>query len=277
MSRNGIDKEKVATAIRQLKEEGRSASVPEIRALTGGSFTTIQRYKKEIEADEQSLSGPSGRIRADMLALIEQLERKLLERAQLEIAEAEQTLAVQAKSINEKLKLADERANAQQERIRDLEARLAKAEALAADYANRYNAANNELARQAVDLTHSQRESAARAQRIETLSAELKTARDALEGYQEVMQRQRLQDQVQSDSAVSDLRNQHQAVLAENASLREQNIQLIRDNERLQALHTTQARHLDDLARQLDLERATGKDLIRQIARLEARLESHQL
>ncbi|GGM16833.1 integrase [Pseudomonas asuensis] len=276
MSRTGIDKDMVASAIRQLKEEGKSASVPEIRALTGGSFTTIQRYKKELEADSRSLSGPGGRIRADILGLVEQLEKKLLERAQLEIGEAEQKLAAQAKTVNEKLQLADERASAQQERIKDLEARLAKAETLGEEYASKYNAANNELARQAVDLTHSQRESTARAQRIEALSTELKTARDALEGYQEVMQRQRLQDQVQSDSAVNDLRHQHQKVLSENESLRQQNIHLIRDNERLQAQQTAHIRQLDELARQLEQERATGKDLIRQIARLEARLETLQ-
>jgi chromosome segregation ATPase len=273
MSRVGIDKDAVAAAIEQLKQEGRSASVPEIRALTGGSFTTIQRYKKELEADQQALTGPEGRIRSDILSLVEQLEKKLLDRARLELSKAEKKLDQQSKAISEKLQLAEERARIQLERIHDLEGRLAKAEAVGQEYANKYNAANNELARQAVDLTHNQRESAARATQIEKLTHDLQNARNALEGYQEVMQRQRLQDQVQADSTAADLRARYDKLTAESNALRESNIQLIRDNQRLQTEQSLHEKQLNELYRQLDLERVSNKELIKHAARLEAHLD----
>ncbi|TWI52699.1 plasmid replication DNA-binding protein KfrA [Pseudomonas duriflava] len=253
MSRSGISKADVQHAIEMLEKEGKSVTVPDIRVLIGGSFTTIQRFKKEIEADRQTMTGPAGRIRRDITELVAQLEDKLIQIARLEAEGAKAALKAGEQAMAEKLRLANERLSSLQEKNRDLEMRLAGAESMAREYSEKYNAANNELARQAVDLTYSQRESATRGQRIETLSSELKTARDALEAFQEAVQRQRAQEQEQHASAANDLRAYQARLVADLEQLRSENLRL---------------------AQRLETEQQKNTDLVRQIAKLEGYLQT---
>ncbi|MGU0800108.1 DNA-binding protein [Pseudomonas aeruginosa] len=47
MSRVGITKEEVRQAIAQLRNQGSPVTVRSIQAITGGSYSTVQRFWKD--------------------------------------------------------------------------------------------------------------------------------------------------------------------------------------------------------------------------------------
>lgn len=57
MSRVGITKEEVRQAIAQLRNQGSPVTVRSIQAITGGSYSTVQKFWKDLRDEEIEMLG----------------------------------------------------------------------------------------------------------------------------------------------------------------------------------------------------------------------------
>ncbi|WP_319092871.1 DNA-binding protein [Pseudomonas aeruginosa] len=77
MSRVGITKEEVRQAIAQLRNQGSPVTVRSIQAITGGSYSTVQRFWKDLRDEEIEMLGDGGRIQTELQALVHALHDKI--------------------------------------------------------------------------------------------------------------------------------------------------------------------------------------------------------
>lgn len=235
MARSGLYKSEVQKARASLIAQGVHPSIDAVRVALGntGSKTTIHRYLKEIDAEENAGVGGKVAVSDALNDLVGRLAARLHEEAETLITEAKQRsdAALQERAA------AIER---QQQEIAALSTQLQHTEVSL----QTEQAANTDTQKQLQDRTLSSAQMEERVQGLtvqlaerkahaESLEAKHQHARDALELYRNSAKEQREQDQRRHEHQVQELQVAlHQA----NESLAAKNQDLLtlnRDNARM--------------------------------------------
>lgn len=211
MARGGIYKSEVVRARANLIAQGRRPSVDAIRVELGntGSKSTIQRYLKEIEEDEQ---GRGTAAKPNLSEEIQSLTSRLAERLQ---AEADERIVQLRAAHSEELRAAGDITTALQDQMRSATAALERAQfEIAAgqqrheELTARFNAeaqARAQAQQQAADLQIQLQVQAAHGESIEAKYAD---ARRSLEHFREAAKEQREREARQHESEVQFLQQE---------------------------------------------------------------------
>ncbi|WP_024767794.1 DNA-binding protein [Pseudomonas nitroreducens] len=99
MSRIGITKQAVKTAIDLLRSQGNPVTVRAVQAVTGGSFTTVSRLIDELKREEIELLGDGGQVKIELATLVESLHERLKADAMQRIQEGEDRCTARVQEI----------------------------------------------------------------------------------------------------------------------------------------------------------------------------------
>ena len=256
MSRVGITKEEVRQAIGQLRKQGSPVTVRSIQAITGGSYSTVQRLWKELRDEEIEMLGDGGRIQTELQALVNALHDKMKENSERIVREGEQRCEAQVKEMEDVLDAERVAHQVTVDQLAKTEGTLADRERLLGALTDRLNSANIELARMALVLTDTQRSLKEEKSSTSKLTHDLQAERDAHEHYLAALNEQRRQEQATFDNALTSLREDNRTLSADNIQLRGEILSL---NKQLSGM-TSQLTDLQAQNRRLTLEADSAKD-----------------
>ncbi|HCF4368390.1 TPA: DNA-binding protein [Pseudomonas aeruginosa] len=256
MSRVGITKEEVRQAIAQLRNQGSPVTVRSIQAITGGSYSTVQRFWKDLRDEEIEMLGDGGRIQTELQALVHALHDKMKENSERIVREGEQRCEAQIKEMEEVLDGERVVHQATVDQLAKTEGTLADRERLLGELTERLNSANIELGRLAQELTDTQRNLEVEKRSTSKLTHDLQAERDAHEHYLAALNEQRRQEQATFDNALTSLREDNRTLSADNIQLRGEILSL---NKQLSGM-TSQLTDLQAQNRKLALEADSAKD-----------------
>lgn len=249
MARGGLYKSDVQKARDALRAQGKHPSVDAVRVALGntGSKTTIHRYLKELEEEEEQGLGTKVAVSDALQDLIGRLAGRLHEEAETVVAEAQQRFTAQLQTRTYALERAQQEATALGAQLQRVEAELHEERAVHAATQQILAARLIEVAQlgERIDgLTARLAEHEAHAQSLEQKHTH---AREALEHYRTSVKEQREQEQRRHEHQVQELqvtlRQANEALTTKNHEL----LQLNRDNSQWLERHGRLERDLADV------------------------------
>ncbi len=276
MSKGGVPPSEVENAVVQLRKQGKNPTAQNVRDFIGyGSMTTIHKHLKVLLRSEKGLLGELGLISEDLAGLVIQLHNQLKAESQKVIDVAAERNAAEVAQVKEQLK--DEMAQAK-ELAKELQSRtneLTAERQHSNDLSSKLGAAQQEIARQAQQLTDLQGALEDAKRHIGKLDHDLKTAHENNRHFQDASAAQIKQIRTEHSGEVSTLQGEKLSRDATIAELRTSTVELNRQNSELIArLSSEQAStrrlenqssklqsEIDQLRRELsssEIERATA-------------------
>lgn len=276
MARGGLYKSEVRKARDSLLVQGKHPSVDALRVALGntGSKTTIHRYLKELEAEEDQAPGAKVGVSDALQDLVTKLAARLHE-------EAEATIAAAKAESDEAVRVANSVLDAQRKESRSVSEQLQQAE----------------LALQTERVLHDETKAALAASRVKiaqleervgglttqltereahtaSLEDKHRQAREALEHFRASAKEQREQELRRHDHALQELQLELRKAAETMAGKNQELLQLNRDNGRL-AQHQAQlerdVRGLRDGLRDAELRTAQHSAIVGENAELQHR------
>ena len=219
MSRIGITKQAVKTAIDLLRSQGNPVTVRAVQAVTGGSFTTVSRLIDELKREEIELLGDGGQVKIELAALVESLHERLEAYAMQRIQDGDDRCTARVQEIEGHLNEVKAAHKATLDDLAVTAKLLETKEAELAKVTTLLNAANIELRGVSEALTHTKQSLDAEELKSQKLAGELKHAHDMRERFMTTANELRRQDQISFEHTL-------EAVRSDNRSLSENNLRL---------------------------------------------------
>lgn len=260
MARGGIYKAEVIRARDNLVARGMQPTIDAIRAELGntGSKSTIHRYLKEIEEEEESRASTKSVAVGDAIEdLVARLAARLHEEADTRIAEAAEKQAAECEKLRSELAAMKEEAEGFREQLQRSQLALAEEQRLHAETAAKLRTETVErakLAQQTLDLL--ERVKAEEAHRV-SLEEKHQHAREALEHFRQATKEQREQEARQHEQQTQYLQGEIRALNQTLTQRQHEAIQANQDNARL----TTELARSEAALREAKAELRTLKDV----------------
>ena len=233
MARGGINKAVVQKARNALLARGIHPSIDAVRIELGntGSKTTIHRYLKELENNEQATS--SDALGAPLIGLIEQMLGQLKEEAQQSVAQAHEALLRERAAVQQQSAVRETRMRELESQRSTMELQLQEFQKLVLQEQHQRQAVEIENARMVQSLQDLQVRVRERDERIQSLEALHQHARDGMEHYRQASKEQREQEQRRHETQISQLQAEMRQ-LQQTLMIKQDELTLLnRDNERL--------------------------------------------
>ncbi|QIE91397.1 hypothetical protein G5B91_34195 (plasmid) [Pseudomonas nitroreducens] len=256
MSRIGITKQAVKTAIDLLRSQGNPVTVRAVQAVTGGSFTTVSRLIDELKREEIELLGDGGQVKIELATLVESLHERLKADAMQRIQEGEDRCTARVQEIEGHLNEVKAAHKATLDELSVTTKLLETKEAELAKVTTLLNAANIELRGVSEALTHTKQSLDAEELKSQKLAGELKHAHDMRESFMTTANELRRQDQISFEHTLEAVRSDNRSLSENNLRLSAEVVSLNQQNGQ----HTADLIQLKDLIRKLenDIERAAA-------------------
>lgn len=269
MARSGLYKSEVQRARDALMAQGKHPSVDAVRVELGntGSKTTIHRYLKELEEEDNQGVGAKVAVSEALQDLVGRLAARLHEEAEATIAEAQKRFQAQQQEQQTALEASRHEAAALTTQLQRTETALQaenEAHAQVREALTEANMTVRQMEERIAGLTTRVAEHEAHARSLEEKHQH---AREALEHYRTSVREQREQEQRRHEQQVQELqvtlRQANEALTAKNHEL----LQLNRDNGQWLERHSRMERELgqarqntEDHLRELEALRLTAAE-----------------
>ena len=271
MARSGIYKSEVQKARDTLLAQGKNPSIDAVRAALGntGSKTTIHRYLKELDEEENNKAGRSVAVSEAIQDLVGRLAERLQAEADERINQAAAEFALQLMQHDEVVGSLNNKINDLSHRLQQSESALSNEKATLAHAQQALQDSqilNAQLSQQVAD---GKERLAENEQHRQSLEDKHQHAREALEHYRNAMKEQREQEQRRHEQQVqllqAELRTLNQTLIVKQNELTSTYQDAARTGAEL--LATRKALHRSEQ----DVEKAdkTNGELQQRIAKLE--------
>lgn len=238
MARAGLYKTEVEKARNSLIAQGKHPSVDAIRVALGntGSKSTIHRYLKELEA-EGAMAPPVGVVISEALrTLVAQLSARLVEEADIRIAEAKTQFDAATQKAAAALANQEREGRALSDRLQRTETALQEATRLHQDALGQLQERTTQVGALEERVAGLEARLAEQAAHRQSLEQKHSQAREALEHFRQSAKEQRDAESRRHEHQVQglqvELRQANDTITSKNHEL----LQLNRDNARLTEL-----------------------------------------
>ncbi len=231
MSRSGLTKSKVKQARDVLISQNKYPSVDAVRIELGntGSKSTIHKYLKELEEDEEQGVGQNLSVSETIQNLVIRLAEQLHLEANIEIEKVKETYRINEEKLKQEVGSLHNELNQTEILLQQSNESLAKQDEINKVLKNsldQENLVKNRLEQQVVNLTESLEQNK---EYLTNLEDKYKHAQQSLEHYRESVKEQRHQDLRRHDHQVqliqAEIRQLQQTIVVKQDKLHELNLE----------------------------------------------------
>ena len=252
MARGGINKALVQQARESLLSKGQNPSIDAVRIALGntGSKSTIHRYLKELEEEENTQLNDEALLSRTIKDQVVKLASSLREEAQSIVDQAEERHRKQLAQLDNRLKEQIERFTQAQHETQSLEDQLSEAYQELTDTKEALRSRSEQYSRMHQQLEDQEALLGEKDAHIRSLEEKHQHARESLQHYRESVKEQRDQDQRRHEQHVQQLQAE-QRQLQQSISIKQSEItQLNKDNAQLAAQLRETRKQLSEKAKQ---------------------------
>jgi DNA repair exonuclease SbcCD ATPase subunit len=239
MARAGLYKTEVQKARDSLIAQGKHPSVDAVRVTLGntGSKTTIHRYLKELEAESGTAPMSEIVISDSLRALVGQLSKRLVEEADMRIAELQARCDASVQKAAEALANQEREGRTLSDRLQRTEAKLQEATRLHEDTLGQLQERTTLVRTLEERVAGLETRLVEQVTHVQSLEQKHQQAREALEHFRQAAKEQRDTESRRHEHQVQQLQVELRQVNELVATKNHDVMQLNRDNARLTELH----------------------------------------